>query len=68
MGFRGVSMGSLLLILVIVILLFGTKRITTTGKDLASALKAFRQGMKDEEGSSTPPIVDQTKKEDEGHV
>lgn len=49
MGFSGISMGSLLLIFLIVLLLFGTKKIRTIGEDLGVALKSFRKGMKEEE-------------------
>jgi sec-independent protein translocase protein TatA len=38
MGFHGFSLGSLILILVIVVLLFGTKRLRTMGEDLGAAL------------------------------
>jgi len=48
MGFHG-SIGSLLLILVIALLLFGTKRLRNIGEDLGSAVKSFRKGLKDEE-------------------
>ena len=49
MGFRGVSMGSLILILAIIILLFGTKRLRTVGEDLGAAFRSFRKGMKEVE-------------------
>lgn len=39
----------LLLVLLIVILLFGTKGIRNIGEDLAAAVKSFRSGLKDEE-------------------
>jgi len=45
MGIEGISIGSLLLILLIVMLLFGTKRIRNMGEDLGSAIKSFRKGM-----------------------
>lgn len=47
MGFHG-SIGSILLILVIAVLLFGTKRIRNIGEDLGAAVKSFRKGMSDE--------------------
>jgi sec-independent protein translocase protein TatA len=47
MGFAGISPGSLLLILLIVALLFGTKRLRNIGKDLGSAVRSFRQGLHD---------------------
>jgi sec-independent protein translocase protein TatA len=45
MGFGGISMWQLLIILVIVVLIFGTKRIRTIGGDLGGALKSFRKAM-----------------------
>jgi sec-independent protein translocase protein TatA len=45
MGFHGFSFGSLLIILIIAVLLFGTKRIRNIGEDLGAALKSFRKGL-----------------------
>lgn len=51
MGIGGISVGSLLVILLIVLLLFGTKKLRNVGTDLGSAIKGFRGAMKDgEEG------------------
>ena len=61
MGFGGISIWSLLLILAIVILLFGTKKLRNVGGDLGSAIKNFKKSVKDEE-------VAQDKPEAEGHV
>lgn len=47
MGFEGISIGSLLVILIIVMLLFGTKRIRNIGEDLGEAVKSFRKGMQE---------------------
>lgn len=47
MGFGGISIWSLILILVIVLLLFGTKRLKNVGSDLGGAIKGFRKAMKD---------------------
>lgn len=47
MGFSGVSPGSLLLILLIMALLFGTKRLKTMGEDLGQAVKGFKRGLGD---------------------
>ena len=49
MGFGGISIWSLLLILVIVILLFGTKKLRNVGGDLGNAIKNFKKSVKDEE-------------------
>ncbi len=49
MGIGGISIWQLLIILVIVIMLFGTKRLRTLGSDLGSAVKGFRKSMSDPE-------------------
>ena len=49
MGFGGISIWSLVLILGIVILLFGTKKLRNVGGDLGSAIKNFKKSVKDEE-------------------
>lgn len=49
MGPGGISPWSLLLILVIVLLLFGTKKLRNVGTDLGGALKGFKSAMKDGE-------------------
>ncbi|MGQ5522847.1 Sec-independent protein translocase subunit TatA [Chitinimonas sp. PSY-7] len=38
-----------LIVLVIVVLVFGTKKLGGIGKDLGSAVKGFKEGMKSEE-------------------
>lgn len=45
MGMGGISIWQLLIILVIVLLLFGTKRLKNLGGDLGSAIKGFRSAM-----------------------
>jgi sec-independent protein translocase protein TatA len=47
MGLGGISIWQLLIILVIVLLLFGTKKLRGMGGDLGSAIKSFRKSMKD---------------------
>ncbi|MEW5838923.1 MAG: Sec-independent protein translocase subunit TatA [Pseudomonadota bacterium] len=42
------SIWHLLIVLVIVILLFGTKRLKSIGSDMGNAIKGFRQAVKDE--------------------
>ena len=48
MGIGGISIWQLLIILVIVIMLFGTKRLSTLGSDLGSAIKGFRKSMSED--------------------
>jgi sec-independent protein translocase protein TatA len=47
MGIGGISMWQLLILLVIVVLVFGTKRLRNMGGDLGAAVKGFRKGMDD---------------------
>lgn len=48
----GISIWQLLIILVIVLLLFGAKRLRNVGSDLGSAVKGFKKAIKDEESST----------------
>ncbi len=48
MGLGGISPWSLVLILVIVLLLFGTKKLRNLGSDLGGAFKGFKSAMSDE--------------------
>jgi sec-independent protein translocase protein TatA len=45
----GISIWQLVIILVIVLLLFGAKRLRNVGGDLGSAIKGFKSAMGDEE-------------------
>lgn len=45
MGLGGISVWQLLIILLIVVLIFGTKRLKSIGGDLGGALKSFRKAM-----------------------
>ncbi|ASG64863.1 Sec-independent protein translocase subunit TatA [Idiomarina piscisalsi] len=44
----GISPWQLLILLVIVVLLFGTKRLRNMGSDLGNAVKGFKKSMNDE--------------------
>jgi sec-independent protein translocase protein TatA len=47
--FRGLNVGSLLILLAIIVLLFGTKRLREFGTDLAVAVRSFRKGLLEED-------------------
>ena len=47
MGIGGISIWQLLIILAIVIMIFGTKKLKSLGTDLGSAVKGFRQSVTD---------------------
>ena len=49
MGIGGISIWQLLIILVIVVVLFGTKRLRNIGEDLGSAIRGFRSSLKTSE-------------------
>lgn len=51
-----------LIVLVVVILVFGTKKLSSLGSDLGKAVKGFKEGIK------TPGEDAQEKKEIEGEV
>ncbi|WP_089728783.1 Sec-independent protein translocase subunit TatA [Candidatus Thiosymbion oneisti] len=55
MGMGGISIWQLLIILVIVLLLFGTKRLKSIGSDLGNAVKGFRSAMTEHEREDTEP-------------
>jgi sec-independent protein translocase protein TatA len=60
----GISIWQLLIVLALVILIFGTKKLKNIGGDLGSAVKGFKSAMKTgaEEGSAKKQI------DDEGNV
>jgi sec-independent protein translocase protein TatA len=49
MGIGGISIWQILIILLIVVLLFGTKKLRNVGSDLGSAIKNFKKSVKDGE-------------------
>lgn len=51
----GISIWQLLIILAIVLVLFGAKRLRNVGGDLGAAVKGFRSAMKDGEQESKEP-------------
>lgn len=49
MGVGGIGIWQLIIILVIVLLLFGTKKLRNLGSDLGGALKGFKSAMNTDE-------------------
>ena len=49
MGLGGISLTSLLVILLIVVVIFGTKKLRSIGGDLGGAVKSFRSAMEEGE-------------------
>jgi sec-independent protein translocase protein TatA len=55
----GIGMRELIIILLVVLVVFGTKKLTTIGSDLGNAVRGFKKAMGDGEeestSSTTPP-------------
>ena len=47
MGFGGISIWQLLIILVVVLLIFGSGKLKSLGSDLGSSIKGFKKAVKD---------------------
>lgn len=52
----GFGIKELAVILVIVLLLFGTKKLKNIGTDLGGAIKGFKKSMDDEENTQDPAL------------
>lgn len=48
----GLSIWHWLIVLLVVVLIFGTKKLGNIGRDLGSAVKGFKEGMGDEESAN----------------
>lgn len=64
MGFGGISIWQLLIILAIVVMLFGTKRLRNIGSDLGAAIKGFRSSMSNEDNKDEEEKKDEDKADD----
>ena len=60
MGFGGISIWQLVIILIIVILLFGTKRLKGLGADLGTAIKGFKKSVSDDDQADKPVITEKS--------
>ena len=62
MGLGGISIWQLLIILLIVVMLFGTKRLKGIGSDLGDAIKGFRKSMDNSDAEKpAAPAVEESK-------
>lgn len=64
----GISIWQLLIILAIVLVLFGAKRLRNVGGDLGEAIKGFRKAVKDGESNDTKSAAGNIDKKEEGSV
>lgn len=66
-------MGSLsiwhwLIVLLVVALVFGTKKLRNVGEDLGTAVKGFKKGMNDANEPASPEAVTQERHEEDGTI
>jgi sec-independent protein translocase protein TatA len=61
MGFGGIGPGSLIIILLIVILLFGTKKFRNIGSDIGGAFRNFKRAVKDDDSKKDEADVTESK-------
>jgi sec-independent protein translocase protein TatA len=57
--FSGLSLPHIILLLVIVVLIFGTGKLRNAGKDLGGFVKGFKEGMKDDDEKNQNPSISQ---------
>lgn len=68
MGLGGISIWQLLIVLAIVILLFGTKKLKNIGGDLGGAFKGFKNAMKDAQDEVKNDEPEKLEKADENII
>ncbi len=69
MGIGGISIWQLLIILAIIVLLFGTKKLRNIGGDLGNAVKGFKKAVADDDkNEQQEKLSDNTEKKDSSEV
>ena len=58
MGFGGISIWQLLIILLVVLVLFGSKKLRSIGSDLGQGIKGFKKSINDEESKENDKSKD----------
>ena len=56
----GISMWQLLIVLAIIILLFGTRKLPNLGSDLGKAIKGFKSSMQQPAEDKNKKVIDST--------
>ena len=49
MGFGGISLWQLLIILIVVLLIFGSGKLKSLGSDLGTSIKGFKKAIKEKD-------------------
>ena len=63
----GISIWQLLIILAIVLVLFGAKRLKNVGSDLGNAIKGFKSAVKEEEEKKDENTADKALEKKDGN-
>lgn len=63
MGLGGISIWQLLIILVIVALIFGTKKLRGIGGDLGGAVKGFKKAINEDSEDKSEEVVEDVAEE-----
>ena len=50
----------IIILLIVVVLIFGTKKLRNLGEDLGAAVKGFKDGVKGDEDKGAPSLEDKT--------
>jgi len=58
MGFGGISIWQLLIILLVVLVLFGSKKLRSIGSDLGQGIKGFKKAINDDESKENDSSKD----------
>ena len=58
MGFGGISIWQLLIILVVVLLIFGSGKLKSIGSDLGSSIKGFKKAINEDESKENDKSKD----------
>ena len=61
----GLSLWHWLVVLVIVVLVFGTKRLKNVGQDLGEAMRGFKKGLNEDPEAKNDDAKDDTKDDDD---
>lgn len=64
----GISIWQLLIVLGIVVLLFGTKKLRNIGTDLGGAIRGFKKSMNDDDSSDKKDAAGNLEDQPEGQV
>ena len=65
MGLGGISIWQLGIVLLIVVLIFGTKRLKSIGSDLGSAIKGFKKAVDNDEDKADSDTQQRLESDDE---